>query len=111
MKPLSQTLSNLVVLAEELTTRPLINPLLLRDRCLTIGSEVRAADARPAESVRTTSAAMMMVMAIHEYRHAAADRAPMWLMLIGATLPLLRQAAFDAFAEENEQRMESRNGF
>lgn len=104
MSALSQTLSNLVVLAEELTARPLADPQRTGDCLHWLAAEVRAADTRPVEGLRLTSAALVMVTAIFEYRHAPADRAPMWLMLIGATLPLLRQAAFDAFTEERECR-------
>lgn len=104
MKPLSQTLSSLVVLTEELLARPLLDPRSVAGRFAAIAADVRAAEARPAEGIRTTSAALVTVTAIEEYRHAASDRASMWLMLIGATLPLLRAAAFDALNEERQRR-------
>lgn len=102
MKPLSQTLSNLIVLAEELLTRPNTDRVAYGAKLAPIAEEVRHADARPAESIRTTRAAMVMITAIEEYR-AGGEMALHWLMLAGATLPLLRHEAFTAFRNEREQ--------
>jgi hypothetical protein len=104
MRPLSQILCDLVVFAEEVVARPLLDSRFVGDRFTALDGEVRVADRRPAEGVRATSAAIIMVTAINEFRHASRDRAPGWLMLVGTALPLLRQEAFDAFSDEKERR-------
>ena len=62
------------------------------------------ADARPAEGIRTTRAAVIMVIAIEEF--CAGDREPtsQWLGLAGTTLPLLRAEAWRARRNEQEAR-------
>lgn len=104
MRTLSATLCDLVVLAEEVTARPLLDHRLVDARFSALAAEVRAAEARPAEGVRATAAALVMITAINEFRFAARDGAPMWLMLVGATLPLLRRDAFAAFEDEKMPR-------
>lgn len=104
MKPLSSTLSNLIVLVEEIITRPNSDRPFVRGDFSTLAAEVRNADARPSEDVRATNAAMVAVIAIEAFRAGERDATSPWLMVIGATLPLLRGDGFRAFRIEREQR-------
>lgn len=104
MKPLSSTLSNLIVLAEEVISRPNSDRPFAGEAFQLLTAEVRHADARPAEDVRVTNAAMVMVIAIEAFRGSERDATSPWLMVIGATLPLLRGDGFCAFRNEREQR-------
>ncbi|WP_296741377.1 hypothetical protein [Mesorhizobium sp.] len=90
--------------AEEVVARPLLDSRFVGDRFAMLASEIRCADARPAEGVRATSAALVMITAINEFRHAPRERSSAWLMLIGAALPLLRQETFEAMNDERERR-------
>ncbi len=104
MKPLSQTLANLIVLAEEAVTRPNFDRFAFGERLLDLAQAVRHAAERPAENIRTTSAALVMITALEEIRfaHPGIDTSR-WLMLAGVALPLLRSDAFAAFANERGQ--------
>jgi hypothetical protein len=108
MHPLSETLILLIGFAEELITRParLYGDAGLDQRFnfSSIAALIRKADAAPAESIRTTSAAMIMVFAIEEF--FAGDREPtsQWLGVAGVTLPLLRAEAWRAKLNEMEAR-------
>lgn len=106
MRPLSQTLTDLIVVAEDLVMRSRFgtDPGKFSE----LAAEIRAADARPAEGERTTCAAMVTVTAIEAFRAASADAARPWLMLIGAALPLLRTDAWIAFNQEKAAREETR---
>lgn len=106
MKPLSQVLSNLIVLAEDIVTRPqMVDRADVGDRLHGIAAEVRHADARPAENIRTTRVALVMVIAIEEQRSAALDGkgSPCWEMIVAAMLPMLRQDSYIAFRNERAQ--------
>jgi hypothetical protein len=105
MKPLSATLSNLIVLVEEIIGRPNSDRPFTRGDFATLAAEVRHADSSPAESVRATNAAMVTVIAIEAFRAGERNATSPWLMVIGATLPLLRGDAFSAFKSEREQRL------
>jgi hypothetical protein len=104
MKPMSSTLSNLIVMAEEIITRPNSDRPFAGDNFASLAAEVRHADARPADDVRITNAAMVMVIAIEAFRAGERDAQSPWLMVVGATLPLLRGDGFRAFRNEREQR-------
>lgn len=109
MRPLSETLTDLIVLAEDSVTRPsrYVAGSALYARLAAIAGEVREAEARPAENIRTTTAAMIMVMALEEFYAAGAANENLsnpWLMLAGATLPLLRVDAWRAFNNEKQAR-------
>jgi len=109
MRPLSETLTDLIVLAEDSVTRPSryrAGPAL-DAKFAALATEVRDAEARPAENVRTTSAAMIMVLALEEFHATGATSENLsnpWLMLAGATLPLLRIDAWRAFNNEKQAR-------
>src|ERR1700682_2453504 len=105
MRPLSETLTDLIGLAEETITRPSKHYGFTPDQHFTgLATEVRRADALPAEGVRTTRAALVMVIALEEF--FAGDREPtsQMLMLAGATLPWLRGEAWAARKNEKEAR-------
>jgi hypothetical protein len=103
-KSLYTTLSNLVVLAEEVITRPRFDRITFGGRLSDLAVEVRSADARPAEDVRTTQVAMVMIICLEEIRDRNEDAAMHWRMLAGASLPMLRGDAWLAMKQEREQR-------
>jgi hypothetical protein len=108
MRPLSETLGDLIVLAEQTVTKPsrYLRPADV-EAFAAIAVEVREAEARPAEDVRTTRAAVMMVNAIEEFLasgQGSENLSNPWLMLAGATLPLLRVDAWRAFNNEKQAR-------
>lgn len=106
MRPLSQTLLDLIGFAEQTVTKPnrysgaAMNAQAFAD----IAAEVRAAEARPAENIRTTRAALIMVNALEEFYDGEGEPGSPWLMLAGATLPLLRVDAWRAFNNEKQAR-------
>lgn len=111
MRPLSATLNDLTGIAEQTVTKP---SRYLSDAgkevFAGIVAEVRAAEARPAEDVRTTSAALMMVLALEEFYAAGAASENLsnpWLMIAGSLLPLLRVDAWRAFNNEKQARGQS----
>lgn len=110
MRTWSSTLSNLIVLVEEVITRPMSDNPFAGETFAVLSDEVRRADARPAEDVRTTRAALMMITAIEAFRSGERDASSPWLMVIGAVLPLLRGDAFVALRQERQQKGET-HGF
>lgn len=102
MRALSAVLYDLIGVAEEVVTRPRLVDQSFKFSAL--GSEVRYADALPAEGVRTTRAAMVMVIALEEFRNGDREPGSPWLMMAGATLPLLRGEAWAATKNEKEAR-------
>lgn len=109
MRPLSATLNDLIGFAEKTVTRPSMFAGTLDAQFAALAAEVRQADARPAEHVRTTRAALVMVNVLEGFFEG--DRDPdaahvknPWLMLAGATLPLLRVDAWRAFNNEKRAR-------
>jgi hypothetical protein len=105
---LSETLTLLIGYAEETITRPARQARSFgfteEERFAVLANEVRCADARPAEGVRTTRAAMIMVFAIEEFLAGDREATSQWLGLAGATLPLLRAEAWRARRNEQEAR-------
>lgn len=113
ISPLSETLILLIGFAEEVITRPAkharhVGAFSDAERFAFLASEVRAADARPADGLRTTYAAMAMVAALEGF--FAGDREPtsQWLGLAGNSLPLLRADAWAAKRNEQVSSEESR---
>ncbi|MBR1150124.1 hypothetical protein JQ575_05620 [Bradyrhizobium sp. JYMT SZCCT0428] len=110
MRPLSQTLNDLIGFAEETVTRPnRYSGHALGARFGELAAEIRGADARPAEAVRTTRAAMVMVYALEGFYAGEPEAGSRslespWLMLAGAALPLLRVEAWIAFNNEKAAR-------
>lgn len=103
MRSFSDTLNELIVLTEEAITRPqaLFDPRF-KDRFWRVDAEVRRADAQPAEDVRTSNAAMIVVIAMTAAIAAPAP-AP-WRMIIGASLDLLRADAYQQLLNDRGAR-------
>lgn len=106
IRPLSQTLTELIAVAADVITRRgmTLSGAGLGDQFVQLSQEVRQAEARPAESLRTTRAAMIMVFALEEFGAGPRDPGSPWLMLAGTTLPLLRVDAWLAMNNEREAR-------
>jgi hypothetical protein len=111
MRELSKTLTELIDVANHVVTRHglTLGGDIVSGKFGILAAEVREADARPAEAVRTTRAAMMMVFALEGFRETGGasgerDLENQWLMLAGATLPLLRVDAWVAFNNEKAAR-------
>jgi hypothetical protein len=104
MKAFSETLTFLIVTAEDIMRRPShAIPVALPAAFIELAAEIRRADVRPAEDVRTTRAAVIMVTAIEAFfGEREADHH--WQMLIGTALPILRREAFQAMRNEREAR-------
>ena len=104
MKRLSMVITDLIILAQQVISAPRLNNY---QGLAEIAAEVRRADALPAEYVRSTRAALMLVMAIEEHRHCNANRSrelePQWLMIVGVLLPLVRAECWTAVTNEREQ--------
>lgn len=106
-RPLSEILTSLIGISEDFVTRPATVMTRYGNGLAALAAEVRHADALPAEGVRTTRAALVMVIALEEF--CAGDHSPgsPWLMLAGTTLPLLRVEAWLALRQEKEARGQS----
>lgn len=105
MRLLSETLNELIGLAQETITRPARTRDFATDEKLAkLAAEVRDADARPAEGKRTTDAAMVMVIVLNAF--FASDREPTSHLLgnAGVTLTWLRGEAWVALNNEKEAR-------
>jgi hypothetical protein len=114
MRELSKTLTELVDVANHVITRHglTLGGDIVSGKFGQLAAEVRDAEARPAEGVRTTRAAMMMVFALEGFRETGRDGGErnlenQWLMLAGAVLPLLRVEAWVAFNNEKAARASS----
>jgi hypothetical protein len=105
MRPISSTLTELIVFAEGVITRPNGNHDWY-ERLNAIAVEVRYADALPAENIRTTRAALIMTVAIEEFRDSDRYAGSQWLILAGAVLPILRAEAYVALQNEKKARAE-----
>jgi hypothetical protein len=104
MKTLSDTLGVLIATSEDILRRPVTSmPTMLPAAFEILAAEIRRADGRPAESVRTTRAAVIMVTAIEAF-FPESNGDHHWQMLIGATLPLLKREAWQAMRNEREAR-------
>jgi hypothetical protein len=107
MKSLSEHLTILAATAEDIMRRPAHEiPTALPPAFAELACEIRAADGRPAEGIRTTRAGVIMVTAIEAF-FAERDGVHHWQMLIGATLPILKREAWQAFSNERAARASS----
>lgn len=96
MRPISESLKILIATAEDLIRRPQL-PSALPVAFAELAAEIRRVDAQPAEAERVTAAAMVMVIAMEKFFAGPHENTSPWLMLVGATLPLLRTDAWLAF--------------
>ena len=103
MRALSNVLNDLIGFAESAVTRP-NSDHGYTEQFAALAAEVRYADALPAENIRTTRAAMVIVIAIEEFWRGGREPGSRWLMLVGATLPMLRAEAWIAINNEKEAR-------
>ena len=69
------------------------------------GRDLVSIHALPADDTRATRAGIVMCEALEAFDATGADR---WQMLVGATLPILRNEAWVAFRNERAQTEESR---
>lgn len=106
-KPISGILSSLIVVAEEIITRPsiVLQSPRTQERVALLSVDVREADDQLYEGEPTTSSGLVMITALEQYLiHQGKGLAGMWLVLAGAALPLLREEAFKALENEREAR-------
>jgi hypothetical protein len=104
MKRLSQYLTDLIILIEDIVRQP-ATPMPASFAAL--ATEIRRAHALPAEGIRCThsaAAATELIEGLYYVSRADAQTRAPWLMLIGAALPLLRAEAYQAFCNEREAR-------
>ena len=106
MTPLSKILTTLIGVAEEVVRRPTM-PLPPGYRA--IAAEVRRVHGLPAELTRTTRAGVVMCEALDAFIGDRSDHR--WHMLIGATLPLLRNEAFEALCNERKVALSAAEEF
>ncbi|WP_036010642.1 hypothetical protein [Bradyrhizobium yuanmingense] len=108
MKPLSEHLTTLIATAEDMMRRPVDQiPTHLPAGFSEVAAAVMQADKSPCDGVRATRAAVVMCTAIEGF-FAEPQSDCHWQMLIGATLPLLRRAAWQAFRNERAIAQETR---
>lgn len=103
MKPLSQQMSSLISIAEDVLIGRRAAWTRLEEHELTLFAELRRIDRLPAEGVRRTCAAMVMISAIEGLQNVGSEEGrTRWLMLIGAALPLLKNDAWHRLCDERE---------
>ncbi|BAL75975.1 hypothetical protein [Bradyrhizobium cosmicum] len=103
MRPLSQTLTELIGFTEELLTKPARHHGLAADtRFALLAQEIRDADKRPAEGIRCTSSGVAIVACTESYFAGELDPTSRWLGAIGGLLPLLRGEAWQAMRNEKD---------
>lgn len=105
MRPLSQTLTDLITVSNDIITRRGMHTAVGGQFAL-LADEIRRAEAKPCENVRTTRAAMIMVFALEGFAEGPQDAGSPWLMLAGAALPMLRVDAWLAVNQEKGARDE-----
>ncbi|UPT93922.1 hypothetical protein J4G48_0031935 [Bradyrhizobium barranii subsp. apii] len=103
MRPLSQTLTELIGFTEELLTRPARHHGLAADtRLAVLAREIRDADRRPAEGIRCTASGFAILACTEAFFAGEMDPGSRWLSAIGALLPILRVEAWQALRNEKE---------
>jgi hypothetical protein len=101
MNSIADTLKILIATAEDLVRTPQKGPTLMQSTFPELAAEIRKLDRQPAEGVRTTAAAMVMVISLEQFAQGAAhDKGSQWLMMAGAVLPILRAEAYVAMINE-----------
>jgi hypothetical protein len=103
MRPLSQTLTELIGFTEELLTKPARHHGLAADtRFAMLAQEIRDAERRPAEGIRCTASGIAIVACTEAFFAGEMDPGSRWLAAIGALLPILRGEAWQALKGEKE---------
>jgi hypothetical protein len=107
MRPLSQTLTELIGFTEELLTKPARYHGLAADtRFPVLAQEIRDADKRPAEGIRCTASGVAIVACTEAFFAGEMDPGSRWLAAIGALLPILRTEAWQSLKGEKEAAAE-----
>lgn len=104
MRSLHECLTTLIAEVDVVIRMPQHIPLGITPALAQLAAEIRDWDRRPAEGIRCTRAAMVMLHALEGYLETGGERGNPWLMLAGATLPLLRVDAWNAMNAERETR-------
>lgn len=108
MKPLSEHMTVLIATAEDMMRRPVHQiPTHLPAGFSEVAAAIKHADSSPCDGIRATRPAVVMCTAIEAY-FAEPQSQDYWQMLIGATLPLLRRAAWQALRNERAVAEETR---
>jgi hypothetical protein len=101
MRSLSGCLAVLIATAEDVMRKPQDLPARLPDEFAELAAEIRDYDRRPAEGVRCTQGAMIMVTAIEAFFGLGTYH---WQIIVGATLPILRREYWQATQNEKSAR-------
>ena len=102
MRPISETLKILIATVEDVVRLPQKAQSLRQSAFPELAAEIRRLDRLPAEGVRTTAAAVVMVTCLEQLADGLNEKGSPWLMLAGAALPLLRAEAWSALNNERE---------
>lgn len=108
IRPLSQTLTELITIAESMVTRARYAAPMPAGHFTVLAAEVREAEQRPAEGKRATYGAIVIVNAIEAFHATGSEQGSPWQMLIGTALPLLRTDAWIALNQEKAAQQETR---
>lgn len=100
MREISRALTDLIAFAEEVLRGPQLHARAPRS-FTELAAEIGHRHAQPAEGMRSTRAAVVMITALDGF---FADQDDSWLMLAGCALPLLRREAWQALVSEREAR-------
>lgn len=105
MRPLSETLTELIGFAEEVITSPgKFYGMSIDERFSKLSAEMHYAHALPAEAERTSRAGMIMVLELEGFFASDRESTSSWLMHAGGILPELRGEAWKAKQNEKEAR-------
>ncbi|SDC08491.1 hypothetical protein SAMN05216337_1001216 [Bradyrhizobium brasilense] len=109
IRPLSQTLTELIIIAESMVTRARYASAAPIGQFNVLAAEVWAAHQRPAaDGERATYGAVHIVNAIEAFHATGAEAGSPWQMEIGSGLPMLRADAFRAFSQEKAAQQETK---
>lgn len=109
IRPLSQTLNELIPIAESMVTRARYSTSQPLGHFTVLAAEVWAAHQRPAaDGKRATYGAVAIVNAIEAFHANCAEVGSPWQMEIGSCLPLLRTDAWLAFSQEKAASQETK---
>jgi len=107
MRALSAVLNDVIALGEMVVAKPLamVSPARA-DSHTALSEEMQRHDSAPAEFVRSTRGGIALLSAVEEHWCALGARderaAAMWLMLAGATLPIVRHELGITIKNERE---------
>ncbi|MES5483616.1 hypothetical protein QMZ05_12730 [Bradyrhizobium sp. INPA03-11B] len=108
IRPLSQTLNDLIGIAESVVTRARYATPMPRATFAALAAEVREAESLPADGQRATYGAIVVVNAIEAFHATGSESGSPWQMIVGTALPLLRTDAWIALNQEKAAQQETR---